>query len=214
METIYDPRIIADGTFFLAKCQCGNARRFSNKNNARKMLDRGNCRSCKQDYRSLKDHEISIYSRSDGKWCSVCSGCGTEQAYTRKDHARQSSVADWQCKTCVAQTKGFSDNKSVGNERRLFNKYSKSAESRGIEWRLSFEEMFQSYNGVCALTGWEISMGAKNQTASLDRIDSRQCYEPSNVQWVHSMVNMAKNKYDQRQFFDMCCAVANKVAEQ
>lgn len=48
-------------------------------------------------------------------------------------------------------------------------------------------------------------------TASLDRIDSGQGYTNSNIQWVHSMVNMCKNKYPQDKFIEMCRAVADKV---
>jgi len=48
-------------------------------------------------------------------------------------------------------------------------------------------------------------------TASFDRIDSSKSYEVGNIQWVHTMVNMAKNKYPQEKFIEMCCAIADKV---
>lgn len=66
------------------------------------------------------------------------------------------------------------------------------------------------YDGFCSLTGWEIDMSYNNDTASLDRKDSSKGYTKDNIQWVHSMVNMSKNKYDQNKFIDMCIAVANK----
>lgn len=90
----------------------------------------------------------------------------------------------------------------------MFNKFSKSAKNRGIDWCLSLDQFGSEFTGRCALTEWEISM--KDQTASLDRIDNGRGYEVDNVQWVHSMVNMSKNKYPQDQFIKMCVAVANK----
>jgi hypothetical protein len=50
-----------------------------------------------------------------------------------------------------------------------------------------------------------------DQTASLDRIDSSKGYEIDNIQWVHVMVNMCKNKYPQDKFVEMCKAIASKV---
>jgi hypothetical protein len=83
----------------------------------------------------------------------------------------------------------------------------KSAQSRGIHWDITIDEMFESFNGVCALSSWDISL---NHTASLDRIDSSKGYSSGNIQWVHTMVNMTKNKYPQDKFIQMCIAIANK----
>lgn len=77
-------------------------------------------------------------------------------------------------------------------------------------WDLSIDDVFRSFNGKCALTDWDISLDYKQGTASLDRIDSNQGYILGNVQWVHSMVNMCKNKYDQERFVQMCVAIAAK----
>lgn len=174
------------------------------------MLERGSCRNCKRHYAAVTDKDILIYQNSDAKWCSTCSGCGKEQAYTRKDHAKQSSLNDWQCHQCVADAKGFSNNRPVGAKKRIFNRFKKSAKTRGIYWDLSIDEMFDSYNGYCELTGWKIPLEGGNPSASLDRINSKSGYTKENVQWVHSMVNMSKNKYDQDLFIKMCQAVAGR----
>jgi hypothetical protein len=177
------------------------------------MLARGGCRFCKPRHSKI-DQQADIYCREDGKWCSNCSGCGKEQAYTRKDHAKQSAFNDWQCKGCVAKSRGFSQNAPVGSEGRYYNKYCNSAQSRGIPWLITAKEMFCGFDGICALTGWPISIKYGMQTASLDRIDSKKGYEPDNIQWVHKMVNMSKNKYDQYQFIEMCKAVAAKADKE
>jgi len=181
---------------------------FTTKAAALKMVNRGTCRYCKRDYREVIS-VTGVYQNAELKWCSTCSGCGVEQAYTRKDHAKQSQVSDWQCKKCVSKARGFSKNAPVGNEKRLYNKFRKSANSRGIPWDISFSDFVECYNGECALTGWELSMKYGNETASFDRIDSALGYTKDNVQWVHTMVNMCKNKYTQEDFISMCKAVVD-----
>jgi hypothetical protein len=204
MRTIIDDRIIKIGDKWIVEClNCKKQVAYTTKNNALQMLERGTCRNCKQDYRNI-NCQIPIYKNSNNKWCKNCSGCGVEQAYTRKDHAKQSYLADWQCKTCASKSKGFSNNRPVGDRQRIFNKFLKTAKSRNIEWRLTLEEMFELYTGKCTLTGWDIVISHSNCTASLDRIDNDKGYFPNNIQWVHSMVNMCKNKYNESDFIKMC----------
>ena len=172
------------------------------------MVNRGSCRHCKKDYRNVENIDKEIYRNQDGKWCSTCSGCKKEQSYTRKDHAKQSSAADWRCKTCRATEKSFSSNQRAGAFMRCFNKFKNSAKNRGISWDVSFEDFCSIYTGYCALTNWAISLEYKKTTASLDRIDSSKGYYMGNIRWVHSMVNMSKNKFSDESFVAMCLAVA------
>lgn len=206
MLPIVEPRISEENGRFVASCVCGKRVSFAAKHGALKMLQRGVCRNCRPDYRSVKDDDYSIYKNASGKWCSVCSGCEKEQAYTRKDHAKQSSLNDWQCRSCYGKAK--SDNGVVGDERREYNRYKKSAADRGIQWDLTLEQMFSSFTGRCAMTKWPISISYMDKTASLDRIDSAKGYTKDNVWWVHSMVNMSKNKYSYSDFITMCIDVA------
>lgn len=210
MLPIQDSRVSYKDSRYVATCVCGYVNSFSTKANCLKMLTRGSCRHCKKDYRNIAC-TVPIYQNSQGKWCSTCSGCNTEQAYSRKDHAKQSELGDWQCKKCVASTKSFDNNLPVGDIQRLYNKFRKSANNRKIAWGINIKEFESCYTGKCALTGWDISMSYKNCTASLDRIDSSKGYKLDNVQWVHTMVNMCKNKYDSEKFISMCKAVADKV---
>jgi hypothetical protein len=181
---------------------------FAAKSSALKMISRETCRHCKRDYRSVEGN-VGIYKNAEGKWCSRCSCCGIEQAYTRKDHAKQSELCDWQCKQCIAIAKGFSENMPVGNGRRFYNRFRKSANRRNIQWDIDYEEFMQAFTGKCALSGWDISMAYANSTASLDRIDSSKGYSAENIQWVHVIVNMCKNKYPQEQFIAMCKAISD-----
>lgn len=210
MIAIQDDRIkLKDNTFF-AQCVCGKEVFFTTKVAAIKMLNRKSCRNCKRDYRCIGDENLEIYKKNN-KWGKKCSGCGIEQLYTRKDHAKQSYLNDWQCKKCVSKAKSFSQNSPIGNKNRIYNNFLKSAKNRGIEWSLTIDDMFASYNGYCNMTGWEISISYSNQTASLDRIDNSKGYIVGNIQWVHSIVNMCKNKYNNEKFIEMCVSIANKV---
>lgn len=206
---VFDENVTKVGDKWLALCKCSNTCWFSTKGSALLMIQRGACRYCKKHYSSVTDERVNIYQNKEGKWCSVCSGCGIEQLYTRKDHAKQSTLSDWQCKKCAQGARKFSQNQPVGLFRRSYNKFQKSANSRQIEWSLTFEEFESIFNGFCSLTGWPIDIGFADSTASLDRIDSSKGYEPENVRWVHKMVNMCKNKYSDELFIKMCVAIAN-----
>lgn len=212
MQPIHEPRVFVANGKFCAVCQCGAQRAFTAKANALKMLKNGRCQVCRPQHSShVAGLPEGLFKRDDGKWCCHCSGCGKEQAYTRKDHAKQSLLNDWQCKPCASLAKGFSQNLPVGDRQRVFNRFSKSAKTRKIDWNLTLEEMYQNFNGKCVLTNWPISLSYSEQTASLDRIDSSIGYAVGNIQWVHVMVNMSKNKYTQDEFIRMCKSVANNV---
>ena len=79
-------------------------------------------------------------------------------------------------------------------------------------------ELFLKQDNKCALSGVPlkfVTIGRSNrqrlkeQTASLDRIDSNGHYTIDNVQWVHKDVNRMKNVYEQEYFIDMCKNIAN-----
>lgn len=210
MLPINDPRItIIDGAYSI-QCKCGNVVKSAIKSTALKVAERGSCLKCKKDYRTMRGIVAGLYQRSDKKWCSKCPNCNKEQAYTRKDHAKQSTIAGWKCKACTAALKGFSANQPIGHKKRLYNQFAKSAKNRRMPWEISEEEMFEPYTGTCALTGWEISISYDSRTASLDRIDNSKGYIKGNIQWVHTMVNMCRNKYTLEKFIEMCKSVASK----
>lgn len=211
MNPIEDLRVSFENNKWIAICKCSKPVFFTAKCNALKMLERGSCRYCHRSYEAINNREVGIYKRHDGRWCSTCSGCGVEQAYTRKDHAKQSHLQDWQCKKCVSESKAFHANQSVGNSQRMFNRIKNTAKDRQIYFDLTVESMMSKFSGKCALTGWDISIAFRSETASLDRIDSNKGYVIDNIQWVHKMVNMTKNKYSQDEFVKMCKAIANNI---
>lgn len=70
-------------------------------------------------------------------------------------------------------------------------------------------QLFVDQGRRCSLSGEELVFG-KNQTASLDRVDSLVGYTPGNVQWVHKDVNMMKNVFSQARFLEVCEKVCRK----
>jgi len=132
VRAILDDRVKKERSYWIASCVCGKPSRYASKNSALKMVNRGSCRHCKKDYRNVENIDKEIYRNQDGKWCSTCSGCKKEQSYTRKDHAKQSSAADWRCKTCRATEKSFSSNQRAGAFMRCFNKFKNSAKIEGF----------------------------------------------------------------------------------
>lgn len=214
MLTIQNKNVSFIDERWIATCTCGKASWFASKGSALRMVTKKSCRFCKKDYRSTKDKDIAIYKNTEGKWCSTCSGCKKEQAYTRKDHAKQSTIGDWHCKKCVQSAGLFASNKHIGSLQRQYKKFQKAADNRSLEWDLSFEDFSSLFKGKCSLTGWDIDVKHPKITASLDRIDSTKGYKKDNVQWVHTMVNMCKNKYDEKKFIEMCCAVASNQTDR
>jgi hypothetical protein len=89
-----------------------------------------------------------------------------------------------------------------------------NAEVRGISFQATIQEawkLFESQGGRCALTGREICFDSdrRNNTASLDRIDSLGGYKTDNLQWVHKEINRMKWNYSTERFLEICRAVAS-----
>lgn len=92
-----------------------------------------------------------------------------------------------------------------------------------IEFNITIEQVWQKFleqGRKCALTGLELIFSPdgkaksrdtslkREQTASLDRIDSNKGYTIDNVQWVHKDINMMKNDWTQDEFVKWCKMVA------
>jgi len=85
----------------------------------------------------------------------------------------------------------------------------KRAKRRGYEINITIQyawELYLKQNKKCALTGLPIEFSNKNKenSVSLDRIDSKKGYIKGNIQWVHKDINIMKNIYDQDYFISIC----------
>lgn len=99
---------------------------------------------------------------------------------------------------------------------RYFHNLRRKAGYRKIKWNLSPKyiwELFIKQNKKCALSGVDICFvrnfrNNKEQTASLDRIDSSKGYTKNNIQWVHKKINFMKQALEDDQFIFFCTKVA------
>lgn len=180
--------------------------------------------------------EISKLTNDQKVMFEVQCSCGKTQ-YVRAyflESGRQTC-----CKSCSHKAgykngveKGtiINKHKGVGNLTQTVYSYIKhNAEKRNIEWseELTIEYLYNlllSQNKKCALSGMDIDLTELRteqngidfdlMTASLDRIDSKDIYKPSNIQWVHKDINRLKWAFDQSYFIEMCKKVVNHANQQ
>lgn len=74
-------------------------------------------------------------------------------------------------------------------------------------------DLFLKQDRKCAITNIPINFNTNfgkfsDGSASLDRIDSNKGYTIDNVQWVHKIINMMKNKLSMNEFTEWCKLVA------
>jgi hypothetical protein len=162
---------------------------------------------------------MEIQKGLDGRWYKPCSECGEIQSYLRKNYAFESLRLGKTCKKCSNKK---TENCHRGWHRKVrlswFNKFKVCAETRGIEFKITIDDVADLYevqSGKCALTGWDVVFPEtghpQKADASLDRVDSKKPYEIGNVQILHKMVNMMKQRYSQEDFIKVCKSVADKV---
>lgn len=94
----------------------------------------------------------------------------------------------------------------------------KGARLRNIEFLVDLEYLYKVFlkqEKKCALTNMDITLHRnysqghrKEQTASVDRIDSKKGYVEGNIQWIHKDVNIMKNRYTQEYFVEICKKIA------
>lgn len=139
------------------------------------------------------DHEAKINCRCD---------CGTITLVSCYTILNETSTA---CKIC--------SHKKTGRDRHSWKGVGDIPASRfkRIANPLERQALAETWNmsgGVCALTGWPISLN--DRTASPDRIDPTKGYTTDNIQWVHKHVNISKNVFDMEHFISLCHAVVRQ----
>lgn len=94
-----------------------------------------------------------------------------------------------------------------------YNRLKSDAKRRNIRFNISIEyiwNLFLKQNRKCAYTGRVLEFSSnitkrpQNQTASLDRIDSKKGYFEGNVQWVHKGINWLKMDLSNDEFLKLC----------
>lgn len=105
----------------------------------------------------------------------------------------------------------------------LSGTYMNSAKRHAIKRKLEFAvdakflwELYIKQEKRCALSGLEITFPkivskkrCREQTASLDRIDSTKGYTPDNVQWIHKRLQTMKWDMPDDEFIAYCVKIAD-----
>lgn len=147
-------------------------------------------------------------------WLCKCD-CGNVKSVAAK-HLRSGAIKSCSCKKSLPQSgsnswKGY---KEISG--RYFNRLKNGAKNRNFAFEITIEEiweLFKKQNSKCAMTNLDICFG-KNQTASLDRIDSSKSYTIDNVQWVHKDVNYMKMDFSIERFLFLCNLITKKAQDE
>ena len=148
---------------------------------------------------------LEIYGYEKGRtiWKCLCT-CGKTiniltHSLTRKDRKATKSCGCLRTGTTSRVWRG--GNKVSGI---YFSSTKASAKKRNLEFDITvkdMDELIEKQNGKCALTGWDIKV---NETASIDRIDSKIGYLKDNIQWVHKDLNRFKWDFDEKYLYRIC----------
>lgn len=146
--------------------------------------------------RSVKPPYHHVY------WECLCE-CG------RKKKIQQGSLRNGDTKSCGC-SRTLTQEQSISKTiRKQWYSIKNGAKKRKLKLEVTQEiilDLLQKQNFKCALSGQDID----KTSASLDRIDSKDGYTMSNIQWVHKDVNRMKNVFDQNYFIDTCKAICEK----
>jgi hypothetical protein len=210
---------LAGVSTWLCKCSCGRESVIT-----RTRLIDGRAIRCHPCAMKLIRSKINLVNEKFGKWTVI------SYAFTKNRSKHWNCICD--CgKNQILQTRELRSGKSFGcrgckhlrQMKTCFDQmwYRISARARNLDREINIDkqyvlDLFNLQKGKCALTGLDISIatGRDNfmhgkSTASLDRIDSSKGYIKGNVQWVHKYINRMKSNFSQKQFIELCTAVAN-----
>ena len=161
-----------------------------------------------------------------------CTHCGVMQMlssfYTTGKLVDGSPKYNSWCKACISAKQSSYHKRTWGEDKLKYTAFKRTKSVRSYLQYLrakavqrrktaeiisldALELLWQMQNGVCALTGWPMTMELANgvvpTNCSIDRIDSAQGYVVGNVQLVCRAANVAKNNLSADEFVKLCTAV-------
>lgn len=146
----------------------------------------------------------------EATWLCRCD-CGYEKIQVA---GNVKSGGSRMCRTCSQMSKPYSG----GIPEVMWKRIVRNSDKRNILISVTKDEAYELFvkqKGVCVLSGLLIKFATnckeyvnKEQTASLDRIDSKIGYVKGNIQWVHKKINIMKNVLSQDEFVELCKLIA------
>lgn len=164
--------------------------------------------------------ELSVFEAKElklrkGKWLlCLCEACGKEHRISKSNFPKVKSCG---CRKYHSSVRHGQWSGCGEISKTLYSTMRGTAEHRGLTWSVTIDflwELFLRQDKKCAISGVSITLPNASRglrTASLDRIDSRLGYEPNNVQWVHSAINIMKWSLPTDEFIQWCRLVASNT---
>nr|QYA18688.1 restriction endonuclease HNH [Clandestinovirus] len=108
-----------------------------------------------------------------------------------------------------AQAKAISAKRYRNDPRRKFESYVGSAERRGKEWDLTFDQAYKLFSSDCHYCG---RMATKHELNGIDRVDNARGYHWDNVVSCCSACNMCKGRHDVKMWLKTCMRVTKHLS--
>lgn len=159
------------------------------------------CRECSRVFKRTPDH-------------FRCIDCGTLLKHVPEEPEKDDRCIKCRIAKRIKNSGGipFDYGGAKNFVKSVYSCWSLSAKRRGLIWELTkqqVEEKYYEQNGLCALSGIVMNPNTNSPyTPSIDRIDSQKGYIKGNFQFLCSMVNMMKNKFNEKEFLEMCRRIA------
>lgn len=170
-------------------------------------------------------HLVGLYptvrcdtNNSKEKWVMLCD-CGKEKE-VKKGHLLYQGVISCGCKNSGGKNHhSFTGHEGIYGS--FWRRIKFNAEKRNIRFDLSIEDawdIWNKQNGICVYTGIKLilprgeyknSVDIPKNSASLDRINSKDHYHKNNIQWIHKNVNQMKWATNEKDFLNLCYMITD-----
>jgi hypothetical protein len=151
------------------------------------------CSSCKEIYETINFFKHSQTSDGFHSWCKKC--CKRGNAYSR---LKINSTIEGRAKIFLQNAK-------------------KSSLKRQNEFELEIADIVEMWNlqlQTCAYSGKIMSLEhGKENTVSIERIDSKIGYTKNNTILVCNSINRMKSNFNFEEFFEMCKSVTQHLSD-
>lgn len=176
------------------------------------------CNSCNRnvDKIGLRNGKLEVYG-----FCRKSLPCGTYRLYYKCKcdcgqfhEVEAQSFKNGQCSSCPQCRTCYSKKFELRPTIRTLELYMKNIKWGSKRRKLSFDvtkefliELLTKQKFKCKISGLDIQIN--DGSASLDRVDYKNGYIKTNVQWVHKSINFMKQELSSEDFINYCKIVSN-----